>query len=159
MNSRLMVRSARPAGIPYYTRQAIMITSTPVCNPDSNPSGQDHHNARFTIIPTQKWTDPKHLNDNPMPYVSRPPGRHVQVITWNSLNPAPRNAVCSHHRDNIVRHIRPKILAETQDFTRKVLYSWRRVSPGLGKHPSEATILEPGFQEPFYGKDKAWLYT
>lgn len=44
-----------------------------------------------------------------------------------------------------------EILAQIRNFAGPVLEPWRRVSPGSGTYLSEAAVLEPDFQNAFYG--------
>ncbi|KAJ5397076.1 hypothetical protein N7509_005189 [Penicillium cosmopolitanum] len=51
-----------------------------------------------------------------------------------------------------------EIKSKMEDFTNNVLGKWRAVSPDAGAYMSESDILEPNFQQAFYGSNYARLY-
>ena len=78
----------------------------------------------------------------------------------NSANPAFRNAVMhaitSTSWDSNATNA--EILANMDYFTYTVLGQWRATCPESGAYMSESDILEPNFQQAFYGSNYARLY-
>lgn len=78
----------------------------------------------------------------------------------NSANPAFRNslmhAITSTSWDNSATNA--EILASMQDFTDNIMSQWRKTCPESGAYMSESNILEPNFQQSFYGSNYGRLY-
>ncbi|KAJ5111065.1 hypothetical protein N7532_001600 [Penicillium argentinense] len=80
--------------------------------------------------------------------------------TPNSANPAFRNtllhAITSTSWD--ANATNSEIKSKMEDFTNNVLDKWRATCPDAGAYMSESDILEPNFQQAFYGSNYARLY-
>lgn len=80
--------------------------------------------------------------------------------TPNSVNPAFRNtlmhAITSTSWTNTTSDA--DIKAKMEDFTNNVLGKWRATCPDAGAYMSESDILEPNFQQAFYGSNYQRLY-
>ncbi|KAH8912123.1 FAD binding domain-containing protein [Coniochaeta sp. PMI_546] len=78
----------------------------------------------------------------------------------NAVNPAWRNT-CLHAIQGVFWDEAadvPTIVAASKKMTFDWMQRWRDVSPGAGAYMSEADILEPNFQQAFYGSNYARLY-
>ncbi|KAJ5162211.1 hypothetical protein N7492_007603 [Penicillium capsulatum] len=80
--------------------------------------------------------------------------------TPNSANPAFRNtlmhAITSTSWTNTTSNA--GIKSKMEDFTENILGKWRATCPDAGAYMSESDILEPNFQQAFYGSNYERLY-
>ena len=80
--------------------------------------------------------------------------------TDNAANPAFRNtllhAITSTNWDASASNA--EILSTMEDFTNNILGQWRATCPDAGAYMSESDILEPNFQQAFYGSNYDRLY-
>lgn len=78
----------------------------------------------------------------------------------NSANPAWRNALMHGITSTswTADATDAEILEKMTTFTNDILGAWRETCPDAGAYMSEANILEPNFQQSFYGSNYARLY-
>ncbi|KXJ87473.1 FAD binding domain protein [Microdochium bolleyi] len=78
----------------------------------------------------------------------------------NAVNPAWRNTVMHAICGVLWAPGSPPdvIAAQSKRLTNDVMQKWRDVSPGAGAYMSEADIMEPNFQQAFYGTKYQKLY-
>lgn len=78
----------------------------------------------------------------------------------SAANPAFRNTLLHAITSTIwdANATNTEIKSQMEDFTNNVLGKWRAVSPDAGAYMSESDILEPNFQQAFYGSNYARLY-
>lgn len=79
----------------------------------------------------------------------------------NSVNPAFRTMLM-HAITSIswnVSSTNTEILSDMDNLTYNILGPWREISPGSGAYMSESDILEPNFQQAFYGSNYDRLYS
>lgn len=84
----------------------------------------------------------------------------VEGHTPNSANPAWRNTLMHAITSTSwsANATNAEIKSAMEDFTDNVLGKWRATCPDAGAYMSEADILEPNFQQAFYGSNYARLY-
>ncbi|OQE29394.1 hypothetical protein PENSTE_c002G02164 [Penicillium steckii] len=141
------------AGFPLETvASSVMMTGSRLF-PRSNWESEDSFNATFDALKETITAGYPLLAFNMKAEL-------VEGHTPNSANPAWRNTLMHGITSTSwsANATNAEIKSAMEDFTDNILGKWRATCPDAGAYMSEADVLEPNFQQAFYGSNYARLY-